>query len=332
MTERCQIDQEVALHSKGTWKKYIRQEYGTIILLVVGFWVSSMLSPFFFDVNFLLNSSTMYMEIGIVALAMTFIIIAGEIDLSVASAIALVGCVTATLFHSGIPMGLAVVVGLLLGIVLGLFNGIMVAWLKLPSLAVTLGTLALYRGLAQILMGDVSLTAFPDWFRGIDRYMVGGFLPFSLVMFLFLAVVMGLLLHKTVFGRWIYSLGTNETAARYSGVPVDLSKILIFVLSGLASAMGGIMMISRLNVARYNVAMGLELDIITAVLLGGTDIFGGRGSVFGTVIALFLVAVLRTGMSIANIKIENQLAVIGSILIFTIVISNLTSKWQKESS
>jgi rhamnose transport system permease protein len=331
MSSRCPAEQKVVLHAKGTWKKYVRQEYGTIILLIVGFWISSMLSPFFFDLRFLLNSSTMFMEIGIVALAMTFVIIAGQIDLSVASAIALVGCVTATLFHGGMPMGYAVVIGLLLGIILGFFNGIMVAWLKLPSLAVTLGTLALYRGLAQILMGDVSLSAFPDWFKGIDRVMVGNHIPLSLVIFLCLAVITGLLLHKTVFGRWIYALGTNETAARYSGVPVDLAKIYVFVLSGFASALAGIMMVSRLNVARYNVAMGLELDIITAVLLGGTDIFGGRGSVFGTVIALFLVAVLRTGMSIANIKIENQLAVVGTILIFTIVVSNLTSKWQSES-
>lgn len=331
MSSRCPAEQEVALHAKGTWKKYVRQEYGTIILLIIGFWISSMLSPFFFDLQFLLNSSTMFMEIGIVALAMTFVIIAGQIDLSVASAIALVGCVTATLFHGGMPMGYAVVIGLLLGIILGFFNGVMVAWLKLPSLAVTLGTLALYRGLAQILMGDVSLSAFPDWFKGVDRVMVGNHIPLSLVIFLGLAVITGLLLHKTVFGRWIYALGTNETAARYSGVPVDLAKIYVFVLSGFASALAGIMMVSRLNVARYNVAMGLELDIITAVLLGGTDIFGGRGSVFGTVIALFLVAVLRTGMSIANIKIENQLAVVGTILIFTIIVSNLTSKWQSES-
>lgn len=331
MTERCPAEQGVALHSRGKWKKFIRQEYGTIILLIIGFWVSAKLSPFFFDLRFLLDSSTMFMEIGVVALAMTFVIIAGQIDLSVASAIALIGCVTATLYHSGVPMGFAVVIGLLLGLVLGLFNGVLVAWLKLPSLAVTLGTLALYRGLAQILMGDVSLTGFPDWFKGIDRFLLGNYIPLSLAIFLGLALITGLLLHKTVYGRWVYSLGTNETAARYSGVPVDWAKLSVFVLSGFASALGGIMMVSRLNVARYNVAMGLELDIITAVLLGGTDIFGGRGSIFGTVIALFLLAVLRTGMSIANIKIENQLAVIGAILIFTIVVSNLTTKWQSES-
>lgn len=331
MSNQCPTKTETALHSKGSWKKHVRQEYGTILLLIIGFWFSASLSPFFFDVNFLLRSSTMYMEIGVVALAMTFVIIAGEIDLSVASLVALIACVTGTLFHSGVPMILAMAIGLLLGAALGAFNGVLVAWLKLPSLAVTLGTLALYRGFAQILMGDQSLTAFPDWFRGIDRFLVGGILPLSLAFFLALALIAGLFLHKTVFGRWVFSLGTNDVAARYSGVPVDWAKFFIFVFSGLASAMGGIMMISRLNVARYNIAMGLELDVITAVLLGGTDIFGGRGSVFGTVIALFLVAILRVGMSIANIKVENQLAVIGTILIVTIIVSNLTSKWQSES-
>lgn len=331
MKNQC-ISNEVATNqTKSSWKRYVRQEYGTIILLMIGFWVSASLSPFFFDSGFLLRSSTMYVEIGIAALAMTFVIIAGEIDLSVASLMALIACVTATLFHSGIPMEFAIILGLLLGITLGAFNGALVAWLKLPSLAVTLGTLALYRGLSQILMGDASLSAFPDWFRGVDRFMVAGQLPLSLLVFFVLAVITGIILHKTIYGRWIYSLGINETAARYSGVHVDWAKFSVFVFSGFAAAMGGIMMISRLNVARYSIAMGYELDVITAVLLGGTDIFGGRGSIFGTVIAMLLLAVVRMGMSIANIKIENQLAVIGAMLILTIVLSNVTTKLQSEN-
>jgi rhamnose transport system permease protein len=316
----------------GNWlQKAIRPETGTAVLLVIGFLVSITLSPYFLDARYLIMASTMYMEIGVSALAMTFIIIAGQIDLSVASTMALVGCVTAIAFHAGIPMPLAIVLGLLLGLSLGLFNGILITRLQLPAIAVTLGTLALYRGIAQVLMGDFSLGQFPDWFIGVDKMYIGGtLLPLSLVIFLVLGLIMSLLLHFTVLGRQIYSIGTNEKAARYSGVPINTIKLMIFGVSGLFAGIGGIMMISRFNISRFSLAMGNELDVITAVVLGGTDIFGGRGSIVGTMIALFLVATLRTGMGLANIKTENQLTVIGGLLIFTIIVSNVTTRLQQK--
>lgn len=306
------------------WLTVIRPELGTLVLLVISFWVGSSLSPYFLDARFLFDSTSLYMEVGVAALAMTFVIIAGQIDLSVASAMALVACVTAVLYRSGLPMVLAVVAGLFLGVCLGFFNGLLVTRLRLPALTVTLGTLALYRGIAQILLGDHSLGKFPDWFIGIDLHYLGStIVPLPLAIFLVLAVALGLVLHRTVFGRWVYSIGTNEPAARYSGIPVDRTKMLIFGLSGLAAAAGGLMMMSRLGVARFDMATGRELDVITAVVLGGTDIFGGRGSILGTVIALFLVGILRTGMGVANIKAENQLTVIGGLLILAIVLSNI---------
>ncbi|MCL5046305.1 MAG: ABC transporter permease [Actinobacteria bacterium] len=306
------------------WLTVIRPELGTLVLLVISFWVGSSLSPYFLDARFLFDSTSLYMEVGVAALAMTFVIIAGQIDLSVASAMALVACVTAVLYRSGLAMVLTVVAGLFLGVCLGFFNGLLVTRLRLPALTVTLGTLALYRGIAQILLGDHSLGRFPDWFIGIDLHYLGStIVPLPLAIFLVLAVALGLVLHRTVFGRWVYSIGTNELAARYSGIPVDRTKMLIFGLSGLAAAAGGLMMMSRLGVARFDMATGRELDVITAVVLGGTDIFGGRGSILGTVIALFLVGILRTGMGVANIKAENQLTVIGGLLILAIVLSNI---------
>jgi rhamnose transport system permease protein len=144
-----------------------------------------------------------------------------------------------------------------------------------------------------------------------------------------LAVILGIVLHRTTFGRWVYAIGTNEEAARYSGIPTGRVKSLVFTLSGFLSGLAGLIMVSRLSVARYDHARGWELDVITAVVLGGTDIFGGRGSMFGTVIAYLLLIFLRTGMGVANIKAESQLAVIGTLLIVAIVISNLTGRLRK---
>ncbi|MBI3923619.1 MAG: ABC transporter permease [Armatimonadetes bacterium] len=307
-----------------------RREAVTVLLLVAAVLFSARLSPHFLDLAFLLDSTSLYMEVGLMALAMTFVIISGNIDLSVASGLALVG-VGAAVLHSraGLPMGWVIVLSLALGALLGLFNGLLITRMRLPSLTVTLGTLALYRGIAQILLGDHSLGKFPEWFVGIDYRRIGGLVPVPLLLFSMLAILLSLVLHRTVFGRWTYAIGTNEAAARFSGIPVDRIKVLIYLLSGLMMAAGGLMMTSRLTVARFDMATGRELEVITAVVLGGTDIFGGRGSVFGTVAALFLVGVLRTGMGVANIKAESQLAVLGALLLISVILSNLSGRTQR---
>jgi rhamnose transport system permease protein len=260
------------------------------------------------------------------ALAMTYVIISGNIDLSVASGLALVAVCCSRLFERGVPMGAVIPIALAMGALLGLFNGILIAKLGLPSLTVTLGTLALYRGIAQVLLGDRSVSGFPDWFVGLDYRKVGDLVPAPLIILLVLACLFAVILHKTVFGRVVYAIGTNEAAARFSGLQVDRAKISVFVISGVTMGIGAMMSISRLSVARYNVAMGDELAVITAVVLGGTDIFGGRGSIFGTVVALFLLGILRRGMGVANIAAEKQLAVTGSLLVIAVILANLTNK------
>lgn len=330
----------------GTWSSTLRTwltrpEAVALGLFIVAFIAGALLSPYFLDANFLLNYTSLYIEVGIMAIGLTFVIISANIDLSVASTLALVACIAGvSYFDFGLPMAITIVLSLGLGALLGWLNGIMVVRMKLPALAVTLATLALYRGAAQIIVGDDSRPrlawsrdiVFPDWFVGINRvYLPGTSIPLPLVIFLALAIVMGILLHKTTFGRWTYAIGTNELAARHSGVPTERIKLLIFTLSGFLSGLAGLIMVSRLGVARYDHARGWELDAITAVVLGGTDIFGGRGSMFGTVIAFFLIVILRTGMGVANVKAESQLAVIGSLLVISVLLSNLTSRFQKKS-
>ena len=300
-----------------------------MVLVVISFYVSASISPYFLDVDYLLGSTTLYLEAGMLALAMTLVIVAGQIDLSVASTLALVACLCAWLGeHTQIPWGLILALAPMAGLALGAFNGWLVAYFGLPSLAVTLATMALYRGAAQILVGDHSIRL-PDWLVGIDYVNIPGTpVPLPLLLFLFVALLFALLLHKTVFGRWIVSIGTNEEAARFSGVPVPRVKFLVFAISGMMASLAGLMMASRFEVARFDHARGMELDVITAVVLGGTNIFGGRGTIFGSVVALFLIAILKTGMGVANVKAENQLAIVGILLIAAVIANNLMVKWQ----
>jgi len=249
------------------------------------------------------------------------VIVSGNIDLSVASMTVLVACVTARLMESGRSVPVSCALGIGLGVALGAINGLLIAKVKLPSFVVTLATMAVYRGIAQVLLGANSAKVAPS-FVGLDTQYLPGHIPIPLVILLVTAVVLGLVLHRTLFGRWVFAIGTNEVASFYSGLPVAAVKVGVFALSGLMAAMAALLMDSRLGVARFDHARGLELDAITAVLLGGASIFGGRGSVLGTTLALFLVAVLRIGMGVANVKAEYQLAVIGTLLVVAVLFGN----------
>lgn len=326
--------------SRSRLRDYLaRPEVVTVGLIILAFIAGSMMSPYFLDAAFLFNYTSLYIEVGIMAIAMTFIIISGNIDLSVASILALVAAIVGVLyFDAGIPMVLTILIALVMGALLGAFNGFMIVRTKLPALAVTLATLALYRGVAQVLLGDDSRPRlawsrdiiFPTWFTGINRiYIPGTPIPLPLVIFIVLAIVLGIVLHRTTFGRWVYATGTNEIATHYSGIRTDRLKVMLFSLSGFMAAIAGLIMVSRLSTARYDHARGWELDVITAVVLGGTSIFGGRGTMFGTAAAYLLLIILRTGMGVANVKAESQLAVIGSLLIIAILVSNLTGRLRK---
>jgi rhamnose transport system permease protein len=298
----------------------------TLALLVIAFAAGAMLSPYFLDVGFLLDSTSLYMEIGVMALAMTLVIVSGSIDLSVASNLALTAVIVAKLHaEHGVPMAVAAALAPLIGGALGLFNGLIITRLGLPSLTVTLATLALYRGVAQVLIGDRSIGRFPEWFVGIDSRYAGPF-PLPLILFLSLAAVIGIVLRMTTFGRCVFAIGTNEAAARFSGIPTRRVKATVFCLSGAMAGVGSVMMLSRLGVARYDLALGDELAVITAVVLGGTDIFGGRGGVLGTVIALFLLGIIRRGMGVANVTADTQLTVTGTLLVAAVLLARGSAK------
>ena len=311
-----------AATAKPAWKVLlIRPEAMTFLLLIIGIFVGSQLSEFFLDVNYILKSFTLYAELAIVALVLTMVIIAGEIDLSPASNMALSACLFAYAQQAGIPMPIAIVIGLAAGLGMGLFNALMIIGLQLPSIIVTIGTLTLYRGLAQIIAGDKSIRV-PDWFIGINNVLVGG-IPVPVIIFVVFAIILGLVLGTTIFGRQIYLLGTNEVAARHAGVRSTRIKIILFAMSGLASAFAGLMTASRLGSVRYDLGLGGELQMVLMAMLGGTYIFGGRGTILGTFLAAWLLVIVTTGMIVANWLPAYQLCVLGVLLIVSIIATNL---------
>lgn len=299
----------------------IRPEAMTLALLILAIFLGSQLSEFFLDINYILKSFTLYSEFAIVALVLTMVIIAGEIDLSPASNMALSACLFAYAQQAGMPMPIAIVIGLAAGLIMGLFNALMIIGMQLPSIIVTIGTLTLYRGLAQIIAGDKSIRV-PDWFIGINNVLVAG-IPVPIIIFVVLSIILGLLLSTTIFGRQIYLIGTNEVAARHAGVRSTRIKIILFAMTGLTSAFAGLMTASRLGSVRYDLGLGGELQMVLMAMLGGTYIFGGRGTILGTFLAAWLLVIVTTGMIVANWLPAYQLCVLGVLLIVSIIATNL---------
>jgi rhamnose transport system permease protein len=300
----------------------MRPEAMTLVLLVAAIVVGSLLSRFFDSLSFILESATYYSEFSIVALVLTLVIISGEIDLSPAAMMALSACLFGSAFQAGVPIGLAMVISVISGVLMGAFNGFMVLWLRLPSLMVTIGTLTMYRGLAQSLAGDRSISKFPTWFVGIDYRELCG-VPVPVVIFIFASIVLAVVLGMTILGRQIYQIGTSEVAARYAGIKVRRIKFTLFVSMGVVSSICGLVATSRLASVRYDLASGGELQMVLIVMLGGTYIFGGRGTILGTFIASWLLVIIATGMTVADIPVTYQLTVMGLLLIVSIISTNL---------
>lgn len=299
----------------------VRPETMTLVLLIIGIFAGSLLSPFFLDINYILRSFTLSAEFAMVALILTLVIIAGEIDLSPAANMALSACLFAWAQDAGVAMPIAIAIGLLAGLVMGAFNAFMIIRLQLPSIIVTIGTLTLYRGLAQIIAGDKSIRV-PEWFIGVDKVMIAG-IPLTVLIFVLLTILLGVLLGGTIFGRQIYQIGTNEVAARHAGIRTARIKFVLFLGVGLLSAVAGLLTASRLGSVRYDLGLGGELQMVLMAMLGGTYIFGGRGTILGTFLAAWLLVIVSTGMIVANVLPAVQLVVLGALLIVSIVATNL---------
>ncbi len=317
-----------------SWRSVLLQwEVLLVGLIVVVIVVNAQISPFFLQGANLARAARDFMELGIMILPMAYIIITGNIDLSVASAMGMCASLMGLLFNTGWNIWPAAGAALLLGVLGGLLNGVLVARLKLPSLVVTLGTYAFYRGMAYAMLGDEAARGYPAAFTYIGQGSIGNTrIPFSLVLFLALALVFGLVLHKTTFGRYLYAIGNNEDAARYSGIPVARIKLIIFALSGFMAALAGIILAARFGSTRPDIGTGLELAVITATVLGGINIFGGSGTMIGAVLSLVLIGLLRFGMGLKNIQGQVQSITIGLLLVLSVMLPYLGRRLSSRGS
>ena len=290
---------------------------GVLIVLMIAM---SLLSPLFFTVGNLLNTSRFFVEVGLMALGMTLIIITGGIDLSVGSNLALVSVAVGFSYAAGLPLPLAIVFGLVVGLAAGLFNGLFITLLDLHPLVVTLGTFALFQGLAYGLTNAQAVSDFPGWFAYFGQAYFGP-VPLQLFIFILAVAVVWLILSRTSFGRYVYAIGNNEEAARFSGVPVRKVKLALYAGIGLLVAMASVIYTSRVYTARGDSGLGLELDVISAVVLGGASIYGGSGTIGGTVLGVLIIATLRNGLVLAGVPSTWQVFVLGILLLVAVFLN-----------
>lgn len=319
----------------------LRWEVILAILLVLTVVVNTIVSPYFLDIFNLADATFNFSEKAIIALGMALLILVREIDLSVAAIVALAAMGIGYAAEAGLGAPALFATGIGIGLLCGLFNGMLVTWFSLPSIVVTIGTMSLFRGITQVILGDQAKTKYPQAFlelgqsyfikmkeTGISWLFVPP-VPLSFLIFLVLAVLFGLVLHKTVIGRQLFAIGSNPVAARFSGVPVNRLRLLLFALSGILSGLAGALLTARLGSMRSNIGVGWELDIVTMVILGGVSIAGGVGSILGVFLAVLVLELVTFGMSLNNIPGQVVSVYLGILLIAVIAVPRIAEIIQR---
>ncbi|AVW89722.1 ABC transporter permease [Celeribacter baekdonensis] len=299
------------------------------LLLVVAigiFILNTFASPYFLNAWNLSDATFNFTEKAMIAFAMALLIVSGEIDLSVASIIALSSTVMGVVMELGAGTPVIVLTGLGAGLVCGAFNGVLVTRLGLPSIVVTIGTMSLFRGISYIILGDGAFRGYPADFAWFGQGYAFWVISVELVIFALLAVIYGVVLHKTNFGRMVYAIGNNATAAMFSGIRVARVKMILFLLTGLMSGLAAVCLTSRLGSTRPSIASGMELEVVTMVVLGGVNILGGSGTIPGVVIAAFVMGLVTFGLGLLNVPGIVMSIFIGLLLIGVIALPRLWSK------
>ena len=290
---------------------------------------NSFASPYFLNAWNLSDATFNFTEKAMIAFAMALLIIAGEIDLSVASIIALASTAMGAAAQFDASTATLVLVGIGVGLACGAFNGFLVTRFGLASIVVTIGTMSLFRGISYIVLGDKAYRGYPEEFAFFGQGYVFWVISFEFVLFAFTAIVFAILLHRTNFGRTVYAIGNNQTGAFFSGINVHRVKFLLFLLTGLMSGIAAICLTSRLGSTRPSIAFGMELEIVTMVVLGGVNILGGFGSIIGVVIAAFLMGLVTFGLGLLNVPGIVMSIFIGTLLILVIAIPQIWDFWRK---
>jgi rhamnose transport system permease protein len=307
------------------------------------FIANSLASPHFLDPWNLSDATYNFTEKAMIAFAMTLLIISGEIDLSVAAIIALASTAMGAAAQVGFQTPALVAIGLAVGLLCGAFNGFLVARVGLPSIVVTIGTMSLFRGIAQIVLGDQAYGGYPASFAWFGQGYMSDFswwpaLPgfevvtFEIVAFVILAFAFGVLLHRTAFGRRIYAIGNNAFAAQFSGIPVQRTKFVLFLMTGLMSGFAAVCLTSRLGSTRHTIAAGWELEVVTMAVLGGVSILGGSGTIPGVVLAAIVMGLVTFGLGLLNVPGIVMSIFIGLLLILVIALPILIRRIRSKAA
>ena len=294
-------------------------------LLLVLFLAIGFKAPNFFKPNYLINVMLRnIIELGIMALPVTLIIITAGIDLSVGSMATLAGIVGGMLYEATANGALALIAALLTGLLCGWFNSVMVTRLKIPAMVTTLATMYLFQGIARGITLGESVYAFPAA-KWLGTYKIG-MIPIQIFFYIILAIIFVLLLSRTYYGKQLYAVGLNEQASRFAGINTNRCKTIAYVLSGLLSAFAGLIMLGRFSSMKYTAGDNMNLKVVTIIVLGGTSINGGVGSMVGTIIATLIIAVLNSGLTVLNIPIDVQTIVQGAVLLVSLIAYALIQK------
>jgi rhamnose transport system permease protein len=299
------------------------------VVLIADLFLNAALSPYFMDVWVWSDAMVYATERAVVALPLALLIIAGEIDISVAGIIALASVAMGLGAAQGIETPGLLAIGLATGLGAGAINGALVTWLRVPSIVATIGTMTLFRGVAYAVLGDRVLKDYPDSFAGLGQGYAFGAISIGLCIFAVLALLTALFLHGTRWGHSLFAMGTNAVAARWSGIPVDRYRFALFCATGLMSGLAAAMLTSRLGSTRPSIAQGWELEIISIVVLGGVAISGGKGTIGGVVLAAVLLGFVSFGLSLLNVPGVVMWIVIGALLITVIAIPALAQRWMQ---
>jgi rhamnose transport system permease protein len=303
-----------------------RWESVLALVLVFEFVLFASISPYFLDVNTLSDATFNFTERALVALPLALLIIAGEIDISVAAIIALASVAMGLAAEQGVGTPGLAAVGLGTGLAAGCINGALVTIGRVPSIVATIGTMTLFRGIAYAVLGDRVLKSYPESFAAFGQGYLAGPVSIELALFVVCAVMYALFLHGTRWGQAIYAIGANPVASRFAGVPVDRYRFALFALTGLASGLAAVLLTSRLGSTRPSIAQGWELEIISMVILGGVSVWGGKGSILGVVLAALVFGLVTFGLGLMNIPGIVMSIFTGTLLILVVAVPALVQR------
>jgi len=320
-------EKTLSIEKPWSWKRFFFQwEWLLALIFVLVHIINSSISPYYLNIGTFLNAPMNFLDKAFIVFPMMMVIILGRIDISVASNVALTSVLMAVLYNAGCPMALALIAALFIAMALGVITSLLqIKFPELPAMIITLSAMTIYRGIAYVILKDQASGGFPEWFSFFAWGYVGPF-PFILLAFTAAAVIFGVVLHKTGFGRTLYGMGNNFLACKYSGIKTDLTLIIVGILTGLMCGVCAIFLTSRMGSTRPNVAAGYELDVIAMVVLGGVSTSGGTGRIAGPLLAVFIIGFLNYGLGLMNVSAQMILVVLGLLLIFSVLVMNLRIK------